>query len=57
MKCPYHTDVTMKMTEWRPPGGFDPKLRQFVCPICQRVAYKIPQGFACGQEPAKKAND
>ncbi len=34
-----------EMTEWRPPPGIDPKMRQFKCPGCGAVFYKVKGGY------------
>lgn len=54
MKCPIHIDTTLELTDWKPPLGIDPKLRQFECPVCHRFVYKKPVGFESAQEPHPK---
>lgn len=35
----------VKMTEWRPPEGLDPLMRQFECPDCGCVFYKVMRRY------------
>lgn len=51
MKCPVHLNTTMELTDWKPPPGLDPELRQFECPVCHRLSYKKPRGLEGAQEP------
>lgn len=51
VKCPIHLDTTMELTDWRPPEGWDPGMRQFECPVCHRFSYKMPSGLEGAQKP------
>lgn len=37
-KWKYHLP---EITGWRPPHGFDPKIREFQCPFCRHKTYVI----------------
>ncbi len=50
MKCPDHPFTSMKLTDWKPVPGLDPRLREFRCPRCDTRIYKIPRGFESAQE-------
>ena len=50
MKCPDDFDQVMYLTNWKPPRGVDPRLRQFRCPLCKMVIYKVPEGFERAQK-------
>lgn len=44
MQCP-DCYVTMTLIDKKLPPGYDPELREFKCPKCGKVLYKIPIGF------------
>lgn len=54
MKCGVHLNTTLELTNWEPPQGIDPKLRQFECPVCHRFVYKVPTGFESAQKGENK---
>lgn len=50
MRCPKHCLTLMELTDWEPPKGLDPELREFRCPRCGTRLYEIPRGRENNQE-------
>ena len=44
MYCPQHKDTKLKVCRrWKPPEGFDPKMKRYSCLDCHEYWYKAPK--------------